>query len=164
MFQLLEMTPWWVYILLTYFLMLGVKASNPSVVSIKKLAVIPVFFLCWAFYNLVADLESRYLFIIPWLFALLIGSFFGYLQVKNWQIQVDVERKTISLPGSWSTLALCISIFAVRYVFEYVYATNPIAYKNSNLFCSDLIFSNLIIGMFWGRFLHFGKSFYQEKS
>ncbi len=164
MFQLLEMTPWWIYLLFTYFLMLGVRASKPTVVSFKKLTVIPIFFLGWAIYSLFADLENRYFFLIPWIFALLAGSFIGYLQVRNWPLLVDAERQTISLPGSWSTLLLSISIFALKYIFGLVYATDPMAYKNSAIFGTDLIFSNLFVGMFWGRFWHFSRSFYQKES
>ena len=116
MFQLLEMTPWWIYILFIYFLMLGVRASNPTVVSLKKLAAIPIFFLGWAIYHLFTDLETRYFFLVPWIFALAAGSFIGYLQVRNWAIRVDPERQTVSLPGSWSTLLLCLSIFSLKFV------------------------------------------------
>ncbi|HEX2582981.1 MAG TPA: hypothetical protein VHL30_02575 [Chlamydiales bacterium] len=163
MFQLLEMTPWWVYLLFAYFLMLGVRASNPTIASFKKLAVLPIFFLGWALYGLLTDLESRYFFLIPWIMALLTGSWIGYLQVSKWPILVDAERQTISLPGSWSTLLLSISMFALKYIFGLIYATHPMAYKNSAIFGTDLIFSNLIVGMFWGRFWHFGHCLYQKE-
>jgi len=163
MFQFLEMTPWWIYILFTYFLMLGFKAANPTVASLKRLAMIPLFFLGWAIYHLSTDLEERYFFLLPWFLALAMGSYLGYLQVRNWTIRTDQERRTLALPGSWSTLLLCLSVFALKYVFGLIYATNPTAHLNASVFGTDLIVTGVIVGMFWGRFWHFSRSLYQKE-
>jgi hypothetical protein len=163
MFQLLEMTPWWIYLLFTYFLMLGIRASNPTIVSLKKLAVIPIFFLGWGIYDLFAALESRYFLLVPWFFALLMGFFFGHFQVRNWAILIDPERQTVSLPGSWSTLLLCLSIFSLKYIFGLIYAMSPTACNDWAIFSTDLISSNVIVGAFWGRFWHFSRCLYQRE-
>jgi hypothetical protein len=157
MIQFLEMTPWWIYILFIYFLMLGFKAANPSVASLKRLSIIPLFFLGWAIYHLSTDLEERYFFLLPWGLALAAGSYLGYLQVRGWAIGVDQERRTLILPGSWSTLLLSLSLFALKYAFGFVYATNPTAHLNASVFGADLLASGIIVGMFWGRFWHFSR-------
>ena len=160
MVQLIEITPWWIYLLFTYFLMLGVRASTPTVASLKRLSVIPLFFLSWSLYHLYTSLENRYYFLAPWMVALLLGSFLGYLQVRNWIIRVDQERGTIDLPGSWSTMFLCLSFFIVKCLYGLTYTTYPTAYQNPAIFSSELVFSALFVGMFWGRFWHFSRAFY----
>jgi len=163
MVQLLEMTPWWIYLLLAYFLLIGVRAAKPTIISLRKLAVVPLFFFGWSLYTLLSDLDNRYFFLIPWTLALLLGNLLGFFQVRRWPISTNFQKQTVSLPGSWSTLLLSISMFSLKYLFALLYATNPVAYKNPLIFGSDLVLTNLIAGIFLGRFWHFGMTLYQQR-
>ena len=73
--------------------------------------------------------------------------------VHKWKVRVDRERKTITLPGTWSTLILALLIFSVRYSFGVYYALHPTILRP--IFLADLTLSGFIAGMFVGRALNF---------
>lgn len=92
-------TPWWVYLLLVILIQRGIKARRPSVMTIWKLAILPVIFLAM---DVLAMVRTRWIdlaMIVMWIVFLIAGGWAGILLVRNVAIRVDRANWIIGLPG-----------------------------------------------------------------
>ena len=151
--EILEETPLWVYLTFIYLLYTGIKASQRRTLSLPKLFILPTLLLVWSFYSLYDRWQGHWTDVCYWIISLVSGSLIGWWIIHKWNIQIDRERKTLTLPGTWSTLWLILIIFSVRYYFGFYYATHP-AIPHS-MFLTDIIVSGVITGIFIGRSLNY---------
>lgn len=117
-------TPWWVFPLLGYLLVAGLKSRRTRIVSIHRLFVIPVIFLAMSLNTLISAKPNDQV-IVCWLAAITAGGAIGFFQVYRADIRVDGELQRIQVPGSWSNLVIMLLIFSSRYYFGYDLAVNP---------------------------------------
>jgi uncharacterized protein YneF (UPF0154 family) len=149
--EILEQTPWWVYLIFVYLLIIGSKASRRHTVTLQKLFMLPLFFTLWSLYGLYERWHGHWSDAVYWIVAIGCGSALGWWMVRKWNIHTDRQRRVLILPGTWSVLALSLSFFALRYCFGYYYGTHPSI--PHSVFIADLILSGLITGLFIGRTL-----------
>lgn len=148
--QVLGGTPWWVWFIFIYVLIIGVKALRPRIVSIYRLTLMPLLFVF---------LSIHTLFIVPldfirvtyFLLTSLIGVGIGFWQISRLYLQIDKKQKYIAVPGSITTLLLVLVIFASKYYFGYTIDTNPLMMQNNAFVWSMLAISGICTGMFIGR-------------
>ncbi len=150
---ILEETPWWVYLVLVYLLIVGFRASQRRRILFKKVLALPIVLIAWSLYNLHERWQGEWIDVGYWILFLVIGSFLGWWSVYRWKIHVDRDHGTLSLPGTWSTLILALSIFIIRYGFGFYYAIHPVISRP--VFIADLLISGVITGLFIGRALNF---------
>lgn len=151
LFDILEGTPWWVYVLFIYLLSIGIKASRPRGITLKQMMLLPAFLTAWSLYVLFDRLNGRYEFLALWAAAAAVGFYVGICWVKNIKFSVDKVRRLIYLKGNWATLILILAIFFIRYTFGYLYTVRPELIFNSTLFSIDTCSTGLIVGFFLGR-------------
>lgn len=144
-------TPWWVYLLLVYLIIVGLKASKSRIIPFWKIFVLPTIFLSISIQNLTTIENIEYLSISSWIVAMLVGSLFGWWQVKRLDIKIDKKGSLIQIPGSWDTLLVIIIIFIAKYYFGYEKATNPVLVAQLNFKVSMLVLSGVCTGLFLGR-------------
>ena len=152
--------PWWVYVLLIYLLSIGIKAIKARTISIKKVSLLPLFFLAWGLYGLYGKWMLGFGSLIPvWFIFLGLGAYLGWQEVHGWRISADHQKGEITIPGHYSTLVLIILIFSLKFFWGYVYAARTeISYW---IYFSDTLTSSLVTGFFVGRASFFLKSFYK---
>jgi hypothetical protein len=146
-------TPWWVYLLLVYLIIVGLKASKSRIIPFWKIFVLPTIFLSISIQNLTTIENIEYLSISSWIVAMLVGSLFGWWQVKRLDIKIDKKSSLIQIPGSWDTLLVILIIFVAKYYFGYEKATNPVLVAQLNFKVSMLVLSGMCTGLFLGRLL-----------
>lgn len=143
--------PTWIYLLFVCLLILGIKSIDAKTVSLPRLFLLPAIFVMWNFIWLFSRPEGKYSFFALWFVGLIFGSVIGWQTVRSWNIQANRQKKTITLPGSSSTLILILIIFSVRFYFGHTEATTP---NLSNTFLDiDACISGLLTGVFVGRVL-----------
>jgi hypothetical protein len=153
-------TPWWVFPLLGYLIVIGIQSRRTRIVSIYKLFVIPVIFLVISLIALVSAMPD-FIVLSCWLAAILAGSAIGFFQLAHMEIKVDVPGRLIQIPGSWSNLVVMLLIFASRYYFGYDMAVNPahndlLEYKIIRTVSSGLL-TGYLQGKLLGYLYHFKK-------
>ncbi len=146
--EILKQTPWWVYLLFVGLTLVGLRATNPRVMTVKKLALLPLVFMAWNLVWLNERVHGHYSLIVFWFIGLFFGGFFGWLTIRRWGVKA-IGRDSIALPATWSTLILIWLDFVIRYFFIFNYETHPEA--ASHLFLSDALISGTITGIFIGR-------------
>ena len=144
-------TPWWVYLLMLYVLIIGIKASKGRIVSLKKLCIIPVIFIAMSIHTLVTSFKITPFSVTTWLMTILIGTLLGWLFIYRFTLRVDKPHSLIETPGTWSTLIIIIIIFATKYYFGYELGTDPTLAKHLGFEFSLLTVSGLCTGFFVGR-------------
>lgn len=92
---------------------------------------------------------------------MLVGSLFGWWQVKRLDIKIDKKSSLIQIPGSWDTLLVILIIFAAKYYFGYEKATNSVLAAQLNFKVSMLVLSGVCTGLFLGRLLGY-MSYYKD--
>ncbi|MBS0624886.1 MAG: hypothetical protein JSS32_02410 [Verrucomicrobia bacterium] len=151
--EILEGTPWWVYVLFIYLLNVGIKATRPRGVTIKQIFLIPSFLTIWALYALSLRIDDRYGFLALWASAAACGIYGGVHWARRIHLNVDKVRQVVYLKGSYISLVLILALFAIRYTFGYLYTVRPELMLDPNIFSIDVCLTGFTIGLFLGRSL-----------
>lgn len=147
-------TPAWVYLLLIYLVIIGVRASKMRVVKLQSIVIIPTILAVMAVHTLMKTVTVvNELIISSWIITMLIGILLGWWQVQHLDIQVDKKRLLIQIPGTWSTMYILIIIFVTKYYFGYEQATNPILTEQLGFKVSMLAVSGVCTGLFIGKLI-----------
>ena len=144
-------TPWWVYVLFVFLILVGLRATKPRTLSLVQLLVLPTIFCLWNLVWLGERVEGHFSLFTYWAAGIVLGSFLGWKSVRKWVIHANKTRMLLSLPPTWSTLVLIIFIFVVRYFFIYQYVLHE---ETIRLQIADSSISGVITGIFIGRTLH----------
>jgi hypothetical protein len=158
LWQIISGAPWWVYVLFVILVIIGIKATKPSTVAIQRLIVLPIVFIAWSLYNLYQNVSLGFpSLIVWWVLSLGFGIYLGYNAVNSWKIHSDRRKKTVTIPGNYSTLILVISIFVLSFFWGYFYATlESVPFW---IYLADTISLTLIKGVFVGRGACFLKNY-----
>lgn len=150
--------PWWVWFLLVYVVVIGIKSTKARTIPIKRVVLLPLVFVAWSLYSLYLKTVLGFPSLVPvWIIFLAIGAFLGVKEVHHWRFAKDRHRRTITIPGNYSTLVLIILIFVLKFFWGYFYATRAeIPYW---IYFTDTLTSALVTGFFVGRAGFFYKSY-----
>ena len=157
--DILEGTPTWVWVLFIYLMIIGFKARKIHVVSLFKLFILPALFFILAIYYLIVNFSSDVTAIFIWIIAFGVGTVLNWIIYKNLTLQADKKKHLIKVPGTWSVLIMIILIFSIKYTFGYLLSAHPTIIHNSLFIYSFLIASGIITGLFLGKALRFLEKF-----
>lgn len=147
--KLIGGTPWWVFVIFLYLMMIGIKATQRRTLPVQQLFILPALFFAASVIWLYHRLHGHIAFFGFWIGGIGIGSLIGYLIVRKWTVHADRAKQTLTIPGSYTILILVFCIFAVRYFFGYQYAVHP--ERAPHLYLPDALISGVILGIFSGR-------------
>ncbi len=153
--QFLIQTPWYVWAILVWVLIRGVKAMTPGETTLVRMLTIPLIFTAWGLSDLVrlygASPEATAL----WLAGIAIGSVIGWWIVGRFAITVDVATGVFHRPADMSLLPLLLTTFAIKYAFGVVGAVSPALLAEPVFRISDLLLSGGFTGIFVGKFVRY---------
>ncbi len=143
-------TPWWVYILFAYLMLIGVKALKENIKPIQVCLIMPVIFTSMSIESIVLlqYLNLWYTIFIYTGSLIVVGSSIGFILAKKLGVSIDKQHKLIKLPGSWFTLVSILLIFIIKYYFHYKMETAPNEIDIEYYFIAA---SGVITGLFVGR-------------
>jgi hypothetical protein len=150
---ILEETPWWVFVIFFYLVVIGVKALHPSTVSIYRLIIFPVILTGWGLAGIRWSLPP----LLAWGLSVAVGIGVGWFFVRKWQIRYNRKRATLHLPGTWTTLVFALTFFGIKYCFGFYNATHaeiPLEWM-----VAESAAAGIITGMFLGRLAFFWKRY-----
>lgn len=154
-------TPWWVFLLLGYLLIVGIQALQTRVISLYKIVIGPIIFSGLSIYTLLTA-SAEYIAIGGWTAAILLGSATGFWQTNRLAIKVDRKHFLLQIPGSWSTLIIMLIIFSVKYYTGYSLARNPALAQEIHFTLSLLSISGLCTGLFLGKLIAYLRHFFRS--
>lgn len=148
--QIITGTPYWVWLLLLYLIFVGIDALKDSVLSLSRLAIMPLIFLLWSLFSL---LGKAWIVLGVYPVAWAVGSGLGYLFMHKLAIKVDRTTRLIFIPGTAVTLLLSLGFFLLKYILGATYALHPLMKENLYVVSFDAALSGLFAGFSFGRFL-----------
>jgi hypothetical protein len=110
-------TPAWVFVLLALLVLLGLQATRPRTVSLRRAVIAPAVFIGWGLIGIAQKAQAQPSLLAVWLVGLAGGALFAHLSAGDDLRVIDRARGTVALPGSWRPLLRYLAIFAVRYGF-----------------------------------------------
>lgn len=147
--KLIGETPWWVFVIFLYLMMIGIKATHTRTLPIQQLFILPALFFAASVIWLYHRLQGHTAFFGFWIAGIVLGALLGHWIVRKWTVHANQGKQTLTIPGSYTILFLVFAIFIVRYFFGYQYAVHP--ERASLLFLPDALVSGIILGIFIGR-------------
>src|SRR3990167_10036300 len=93
--DILEGTPTWVWVLFIYLMIIGFKARKIHVVSLFKLFILPALFFILAIYYLIVNFSSDVTAIFIWIIAFGVGTVLNWIIYKNLTLQADKKKHLI---------------------------------------------------------------------
>lgn len=147
--KLIGGTPWWVFVIFLYLMMIGIKAAHPRTLPVQQLFILPALFFAASVIWLYHRLHGHIAFFGFWVVGIGLGALLGHWLVRKWTVHADRAKQILSIPGSYTILFLVFAIFIVRYFFGYQYSVHP--ERASHLFLPDALISGIILGIFIGR-------------
>jgi ABC-type amino acid transport system permease subunit len=151
--EMIRQTPVWVWILFAYLLIRGVQALQGSVISLHRLAIVPVVFAVWGLWGVATTFHDPGLSALVWSASFALGLALGVFRTARTPIQVDRSAGLIALPGSPMVLVLVLVVFCVKYALGAWAAIQPSATAMLPFMVSDIGVTGLVAGMFAGRLL-----------
>lgn len=139
-FAILKGTPLWVWVVLGYLIVRGIRAMRPSATSFAGLSVIPAIFVIWGIWSIYKTYDGTRASVILWLVAFALGSSVGYVKTMSTPIHVDRERQLIISKGGPATLVTILLLFCLQYALNVTAVLRPEAR-------SDFWFMLVSIGM-----------------
>ena len=144
-------TPWWVYFIFLYLLVLGWISRRPRIIALARIFIVPALLSIWSLHIL----YSRYTVTLEhsgvWIFSTLLGTWAGWWTFYHMKITADKRKHLVRLPGGWTPLFLIVLVFVIRYYFTLMHAKYPPTLTSPLFIYSDLILTSFIIGLFVGR-------------
>ena len=150
--DLLWGTPWWVYAIFVYLVLVGIKSLRPDNVSLLRLVIAPLIFIVWSLYSFSGKYGLSLTIVSLWLMSVAIGIFLGWTLLYH-GIKIN-KNNLIHIPGSSVPLLLYMTFFLLKYFLGVNYALDPATQQNIFFWATDVVISGIITGIFGGRFLH----------
>ena len=152
MLQILNEIPFFVWPLLAFLIMGGIKASKGGSVPLVQLIAFPAVFFVWALSSFFDFYGTQLLAILLWIFCLAGGFFLGYSHIQKLKLSFDKQKRSVEMPGSWLPLVLSLAVFSAKFAVGIMREVLP-ELNGSLLFLSLELFAAGVLGVFAGRAL-----------
>ncbi len=150
-------TPLYVWAILAGLVALGMKMRHDRVVTLRRLAIMPLVMLGLSLNGVAGALGMRALPLAAWLAGVVIGAVLGWYRVDGAGIATVPARADTSAAaavvqrGSWWPLVLMLAIFAVKYVLGATAVARPALLADPACAAVAAILLGLFSGLFAGR-------------
>ena len=145
--QIIIHTPIYVWGLLAYLVIRGVKGRETSTVSVWRLLFVPVIFIAVGFMHFDSGSDGFSSFLIAWFAGLFVLAPVGYLTGPR-VLAVDHQNKTVERAGTILPLIRNLIFFCAQYVLAVLNAFYP--QEHSTLMLVTAVVSGASTGYFTG--------------
>lgn len=152
----LTRTPLYVWAIFVYLLFVGYQSTKPKTIWIPFLFTVPVILTISKI--IFSHDNNTAIIILSCLIGLSIGTFFA---IKQKNIQFILEKNSIHLPGSYTTLILLLTLFACKYTLGALKEINPDLYHSHSYI--DTIITFLFAGYSLGKAITYTVCFLYKK-
>ncbi|EAV38850.1 DUF6622 family protein [Oenococcus oeni] len=147
-FQIVNKTPFWVWVVLVILIKRGTALTVESPVSLKRSCTMPVIFIIWGLDTIVNQFGNPNVLLDFYVVFLIPGFFLSYLLYKNKSFYI--KNGLLMQEGSVIPLIVMLVNFLIKYLLNVILATRPILYNDFqfNIFYGCIC--GFTIGLFFG--------------
>jgi hypothetical protein len=163
MLDAIKGTPLFVWAIFVLLLIRGVQGMKTKTIFFPKILILPTVLFLFSIAGILSQYGLNIFAVGGYVIALLLGILTRWLFVHNQKLEIDKVQRTITVPGTASTLFLILAIFTIKYIFGYLHAVNPELAQNNMYFISaEITLSGLITGLFLGKALNYIYKYIQK--
>jgi len=148
-------TPIWVWLVLAFLLVRGIKAMKPGETSLGKLAIVPVLFTAWGMWSISGRYPGSCQAWALWLIGIAAGAAIGWALLRKLQLRVAPTTGALWRGADYSLLPLLLVTFLVKYGFEVALAMSPELAADTGFRAAYLMISGGFTGVFVGKFIRY---------
>lgn len=148
-------TPIWVWLVLAFLVVRGIKAMKPGETSLGKLAIVPVLFTAWGMWSINARYAGSWQAWALWLVGIAAGAAIGWALLRRLQLRVEPTTGALWRGADYSLLPLLLVTFLVKYGFEVALAMSPELVADTGFRAAYLMTSGGFTGIFVGKFIRY---------
>ncbi len=163
MFKIISGAPWWVWTVFALLVFRGIQATKPNQTSIFVMPTVAIALSLYFAYKIVKfdQFLTTNLILSHICLPIYLGMMFGLFFFSKPPLAIDREKMLITQTGSYWFLSFFMSIFAIRFFFGFLHATNPVlASKLASI--ETLAFPGAILGIFYGRTMSLFKYYFRS--
>lgn len=150
--QFIINTPFWVWVLLVYLIVRGIKARKPASTTLVKIATLPVLFTLIGFCDLFLIYPLNLTTSVSWCAGIIFGACVGWYMIEIKKITINKKNKTIHRPADYTLLPLILLTFIVKYCLGAINFIKPALIHNSLFSILFLVLYGFFTGIFIGKF------------
>ncbi len=117
-------TPLYVWVLLGYLLIRGVKATKDSEVSIQKMLIVPSVFILWGIEKIITHFTYLNEAFLLYFMFLMVGAVIGYYLYRKYRPIYSLEG-VFYRKGSYLSMCIFLINFGVKYTLNVVMSIHP---------------------------------------
>jgi hypothetical protein len=142
-------TPSWVFVLFAGLIAIGLRQTQPRVVSRRRLIVLPLVIAAYSFYGVATASHGSPLALTMWVVAVLMACLLTYLSPPNGA--VSEMPGTVRVPGSWVPMVVIVGLFATRYAYNVMLAMHPEVSHSGNFMAAFSALFGFLGGLLLSR-------------
>ncbi|PHM39317.1 membrane protein [Xenorhabdus mauleonii] len=163
--SIIKDTPVWVWALLVFLVMRGIKALSDREMRTERLFLLPMIFLIWGVHSVITETYFSNVALMMFGIGLILGIAIGWLMWKSQpRLKSKPDSNLIIRPGTPLTLVLILVTFASKFIMTAMLSINPtlVHSLHYNLFFG--LFSGILDGVLWGGMLNLFIPWYKNKN
>lgn len=150
--MILANVPVWVWAILAFVIVMGLRLSREQHMSRGRLMLVPAIWLVYGAWGVENSFGLAAAPLLAWATGL--ATSVALVRRSGWASQARVQAGLYVVPGSWVPLALMLSIFCAKFALGMGLAMNPaLAHQTSAAVGFSVLFG-LLGGAFLGRSLN----------
>jgi len=131
LYQIISLTPTWVFGLFALLLALGLKQSRPGTMSLLRVTLMPVAMTALSIYGTLGAFGAVPEVMMAWLLTAVAFAALVLRQALPKAARFDAATRTVQVPGSWVPLALMMGIFFTKYFVGATLSMQPALASNA---------------------------------
>ncbi|WP_295998525.1 DUF6622 family protein [Rugamonas sp.] len=160
--QLLSHTPIYVWAILAFLVYRGVLASTDRATTMRTLCIMPAVMLVLSLQGIAGKFDLGGGVLLAWAVGAAAGAALTWMLIDGARISADRARGTVHQRGSWTPLALMLSIFVIKYSVAVVTAMHPALAQSAAFALPVCALFGCCNGIFFGRLLRQAAAYFQQ--
>jgi len=116
-------TPTWVFGVFAVLIAIGLRQTQPRIVSRRRLIVLPLVIAAYSLYGVAMASHGSAVALAVWLVA--VSAAFLLTRLSPPSGAVSETASTVRVPGSWMPMVVIVGLFAARYAYNVMLAMHP---------------------------------------
>jgi len=121
--QILAHVPTWVWAILAFIVVMGIKQSRDQSMSRGRLLILPVVWVAFGFWGVETTFGLNAAPLLAWVAGL--AASLALVRRSGWPGGAYAEGTRYFVPGSWMPMALMLTIFCAKFALGMGLAINP---------------------------------------
>ncbi|MEK3785429.1 DUF6622 family protein [Paenibacillus sp. FSL K6-1230] len=147
--EVIRQTPLYIWFLLAFLIVRGLRSAKDGVLSIPKMVIVPVIFMLWGLETIFTRFEHLGVALVGYLFFAALGTLVGNALYAKYRTIYQKEQRFYR-SGTYLPLIVILMNFVVKYALNVSVILDSSLYGNLVFTVLYCLFSGVSVGLFIG--------------